>query len=72
MGFWRATGLADDCQLVKDSGLPGDVGEEPLAVALREMYVDAIRSLDDVEKVEAIRPHTGSGLPRELRRGLPA
>src|SRR5206468_2693762 len=32
--------------------LPGDVGEEALAVALREVHVNAIGSLDDVEKVE--------------------
>jgi len=70
---WKAAGrLADDRQLVKHRRLPGDVGEETLAVALREMNVDAVRSLDDVEKVKAIRPHTRSGLPREPRRGLQA
>jgi hypothetical protein len=52
--------LADNRQFVTHRCLPCDIKDKLVAVPLREVHVDSIRGLDDVEQVETVRPHTAS------------
>ncbi len=60
--------FSDDRQLVKHCGAPGDVTEKRRTISRADVDRDVVRSLDDVEQVEAFRPHKGPSL-RPAPRG---